>query len=277
MSDPLAALERFESAYLGQRYSARPSAGEVSEVSGGILGQLLGGDGAAQIVSHPARRLAVMAARSRHLAARETRWIQGTGLAAAALANIASRRALGAFYARALFCDERDFDRYAVFGRHRHVLSAANLAEAVLASGSIPMVLEGVRDIPGAPRGVYRDGGVTDYHFDLEFAPSDGLVLYPHFYPRLTPGWFDKRLSWRRVSAQRLATTVILCPSDAFVAGLPGGRIPDREDFVRLTEEERVRCWRRVVGEARRLGDEFLELMADGDPGSRLERLDEAG
>ena len=64
----------------------------------------------------------------------------------------------------------------------QHVLlTKDNLRQAVLASGSIPMVLNPVENIAGAGRGLYYDGGVTDYHFDLSFSDS-GLVLYPHFY-----------------------------------------------------------------------------------------------
>lgn len=36
-----------------------------------------------------------------------------------------------------------------------------------MASGSIAVVMEGVRNIGGVPEGIYRDGGVTDYHFDI--------------------------------------------------------------------------------------------------------------
>ena len=37
-------------------------------------------------------------------------------------------------------------------------LSEANLADAILASGSIPMVMEGVEGIARAPEVIYRDG-----------------------------------------------------------------------------------------------------------------------
>ena len=55
-------------------------------------------------------------------------------------------------------------------------LSTTNLRQAVLASGSIPLVLNPVEDIAGAGVGRYYDGGVTDYHFDLPFT-DNGLVL----------------------------------------------------------------------------------------------------
>ena len=54
---------------------------------------------------------------------------------------------------------------------HR-TLTPDNLRAALLASGSIPLLMEGVR-IPGAP-GVYRDGGSADYHLDLDYGPGPG-------------------------------------------------------------------------------------------------------
>lgn len=203
--------------------------------------------------------------------------MQATGLMGAALANAISRRALAGFYERALFTDPRDHEHYAAYpelARRTHALTPGNLLSAVLASGSIPMVLAGVRDIPGAPEGVYRDGGITDYHFDLSFAPRGGLTLYPHFYSHLTPGWFDKSLGWRRVAPQRLADTVILCPTREFLQRLPGGRIPDRSDFVEFDDAEREHRWSRVVDESRRLGDDFLALTDRADPGDWLEKID---
>ena len=277
MSDPLAAFDRFETEYLDQRYSSKPGPSEVSAVSQRILDAVLGDSGAREVLAHPAYRLAVVTARSRHLAASESRCVQALGLAAAGLANALHRRALGGFYRRALFVDPRDLERYGRFPEidgHAHALTPDNLAPVVLASGSIPLVLEGVREIPGAPAGVYRDGGITDYHFDLSFAPGDGLILYPHFYAELTPGWFDKALRWRRVRAAALANTVILCPSRTFVERLPGGRIPDRSDFVECDDDTRISRWQRIVGESRRLGDEFLALAESDSIAARVEKID---
>src|SRR5581483_7614739 len=112
----------------------------------------------------------------------------------------------------------------------------------------------GVRDPSGAPPGIYRDGGVADYHFGEEIDPDSGLALYPHFYSHLVPGWFDKPWSSRRTRGLRRA--VVLAPSDAFVASLPRGRIPDREDFSTLRDDERLAAWREVVKRSDELGDE---------------------
>ena len=81
------------------------------------------------------------------------------------------------------------------FPTEHRALTDESLRPALLASASIPLVLEGVR-IAGV--GMLRDGGIIDYHPHLDFGAGEGLVLYPHFYPHVVPGWFDKRLGWRR-------------------------------------------------------------------------------
>ena len=107
------------------------------------------------------------------------------------------------------------------------------------------MVMAGVRDIPNLP-GTWFDGGIVDYHFDFRFDTPEGLVLYPHFFDRITPGWFDKALRWRRPLARDLDRVVMVAPSDAFVASLPGARVPDRTDFESLGNDERIERWHAI-------------------------------
>lgn len=265
--DPVAAIERFETAYIEQqRYSPRPSPREVSAVGNRLLDALLGPDGADQILQNETRRLHVVTVRARGLAASERRLPQLASFGFAALANMISRRTLAWQFERVIFDNAGDDSPFRHFDDFptRHVpLTGENLRPALMASGSIPMVLEGVR-IPGARRGVYRDGGVIDYHLDIDYGRGAGLVLYPHFYPHIVPGWFDKPLPWRTPSPRNFDRVVLLAPTDAFVASLPGGRIPDRKDFHRYDEAERVRLWRRVVDASRRLGEAFAELNATG-------------
>lgn len=264
----LQALARFESAYLSQTYSAKPTRTEITDVSRRILGEILGADGAAEIVRSPLFRLHVMTVRARHLSASESTPVLAAGLTAAMLANQISRKALGGFFERALIHDPRtappflDSDDLPM---QRVALSRDNVAEAVLASGAIPLVLHGVRDLPGARAGVYRDGGITDYHFDLPLSCDDGITLYPHFYEHLTPGWFDKRRPSRRPQAAHLERVVLLAPSAEFVAALPGGKIPDRRDFRRMDSAKRLSAWRTVVAESERLGDALLSILERGD------------
>ncbi|MFO0093561.1 MAG: patatin-like phospholipase family protein, partial [Gemmatimonadaceae bacterium] len=117
--------------------------------------------------------------------------------------------------------------------------------------------------IPDTP-GVHWDGGVTDYHLDLDFGTGAGLVLFPHFYDHVVPGWFDKSLPWRRAGAANFSRTLLIAPSAHFVAGLPGGKIPDRRDFYALSERERLARWQRVNELSSALGEELHELIVTG-------------
>lgn len=275
-ADPLAALGRFEAAYLDQRYSDDPDIEEITATSRAILEGVLGPSGAQEILSHPTLRLSIMTVRSRHLLASERRPVLMTGLIMAMAANVVSRRALGGFFGRGLFFDPRDVPHFYdidEFPIDRVPLSAANLADAVVASGSIPLVLNGVRNIQDAPAGTYRDGGVIDYHLDLPQAPAGKIALFPHFFDWLKPGWFDKPLRWRTVREQSVENTLLIAPSAAFIQSLPGRKVPDRSDFVKLPTEERVSRWREVVARCRELADDLEETLERGDLPRRVEPL----
>jgi hypothetical protein len=275
-SDPLAAIDRFEQAYLAQSYSDKPDVYEISAVSRGILDRLLGATGVAEILDNPVFRTHIMAVRSRHALASENRAVLASGLLATALCNTFSRSTLGWFFERALFYDRRDtppFFDVREFPIQRVALTPENLGDAIIATGSIPLVLAGVRDIEGAQPGVYRDGGVIDYHLDLPHSAHERLTLFPHFYDRIVPGWFDKKLPWRRPQPGNVDRTILISPSQAFVAKLPFGKIPDRGDFVNFEPAERIRIWKQCIAECEALADEFLEVIETGRLAARLEPL----
>ena len=270
--DPLAALERFETAYVEeQSYSRKPSPADVSAEGARILKALLGPPGVGPLIDHALVRLHVVTARFRHVGALEGR-AQLAGLALAAVLNAVARRALSGSVERVVFEAAGVPGPFAPW-RHlptRHVpLTRDNAIAALSASAAIPAVMSGVRDPSGAPRGVYRDGGVADYHFGAEVDPDDGLALYPHFYSHIVPGWFDKALTSRRTRGLRRA--VVLAPSDEFVASLPYGKIPDRKDFVTLSDSDRRTAWRKVVARSNELGDVFADMVESGKIG-RLAR-----
>ena len=275
-AEPVRAIERFEEAYLDQTYSAAPDREEISAKSREILGHALGETGTTEILSHPVFRTNVMTVRSRHVTASEQPAVLVPGLLAAAALNAVSRRSLGAFFERVLFYDGRDLAPFfdaSGFPMSHVELTEANLEDAIVATGSIPMVLSGVRDIAGAPPGVYRDGGVIDYHLDLPQSEPGRLTLYLHFIDRIVPGWFDKKLSWRKPDPANVDRTILVSPSREFVARLPYAKIPDRRDFVNFEREERVRAWRTVVDMCDELADEFHEVLDTGKLAARLEPL----
>ena len=273
---PLEAIDRFEEAYLGQTYSDDPDRDEITAKSREILEYVLGESGTQEILSHPVFRTNVMTVRSRHVTASERPALLLPGLLAAATLNAVSRRSLGAFFDRVLFYDARDlppfFDARG-FPIRQVQLTGANLVDAIFATGSIPMVLSGVRDIAGAPCGVYRDGGVIDYHLDLPQSVPDRLTLYLHFIDRIVPGWFDKKLSWRKPQPSHVDRTILVSPSREFVSRLPHAKIPDRRDFVDFEPRERIRAWRTVVDMCDELADEFHEVLEKQQLAARLEPL----
>jgi hypothetical protein len=275
-AEPTKAIERFESGYLEQTYSNNPDAAEISRTMRDILEKMLGENGAHDVVHHPVFRTHIMTVRSRTLTSSERRPFLAGGLLAAAAANFVTRRSLGVFFRRSLFYDPRDlppFYNASGFPLDRITLNENNLVDAVLASGAIPLVLQGVRDIDGAPKGIYRDGGVIDYHLDLPLSDPDRLTLFPHFFEQIIPGWFDKKLTWRRPNPRHTDRTILICPSEEFIRSLPNGKVPDRSDFATMSPELRRKVWQSAVAACKQLAEELNDVLDKDQLPSRLEKL----
>jgi hypothetical protein len=266
------ALAQMAAAYIAQHYDHAPGhaphPAHVSERFEARVRDSLGG-GEHEVLAHPRLRLHVFASRGRRLLARTGGVRTPLGVVGAFASNAVSRRALGGLLERVIFSDPRtplpvpthDY-------RTAHVpLSEAGLVRGVLASCSIPFWFEPVLDIAGAPPGPYWDGGLTDYHLHLDYAPlagaeGDGLVLYPHYQQTLVPGWLDKALRHRHRASARLANVVLLAPAAQWIASLPNGKLPDRADFRTFVDDDaaRIAAWTRAVAESVRLADEFEAL-----------------
>jgi len=269
-ADPVAAIGRFQDAYINQSYNTNPTPAQISLEAGKILKHLLKGRGAAEILSHPFLRLNFMTVRCRGLTGSETRLLLLAGLGMAVFGNFIHRRLLGLFFERGLFFDPRDIPPFASMNDLPMTpisLTTANLEQGLLASGSIPWVMSGIKGIPEAPAGIYRDGGVTDYQMDIPFLDQqEGIVLFPHYSHRIIPGWFDKMIPWRKPNPSNMENVLLLAPSPSFVGGLPGGKIPDRNDFYTYKgrDNDRLADWNRAVDLSRQLADEFIEAVDSG-------------
>ncbi|NDD30014.1 MAG: patatin-like phospholipase family protein [Proteobacteria bacterium] len=264
--DPLAALDRMAEAYIGQRYPARPSLALVSRTCAGIVSHLLGEHGAGDILAAQRFRLHVLTAACHGLTASDARLPLLTGLVMASVCNAAHRRALGWFMERVIFGVPHAENAFAHLRDlpTRHVaMGAGHVAPALLATGSIPLLAEAV-DIADAPAGRYRDGALTDYHPAFDFGQGEGVVLYPHFFSHLIPGWLDRFAPGRRPSPRNLDRVVLIAPSKGFVASLPGGKIPDRNDFYTLSDDARIARWEAVRDASAALGEELNALIASG-------------
>jgi hypothetical protein len=270
--DPLAALAEFTRLYVLQTYPRRPTARFVSQAARTMLEALFKGR-EAEILSSPSYRLSIITVRGRWPLTRDSLLHTALGFGMAAMANAVGRRHLARFIDRTVFLDPRDAPsvmpaRFDAFRTHTVTLDAGNLGEALLASASIPLVLEGVANIPSAPAGIYWDGGIIDYHLHLPYHHAEGLVLYPHFTDRIVPGWLDKPMPWRRARGEWLDNVLLVAPSPEYLAALPHGKLPDRKDFARFAghDAERMRLWRQAIAESGRLGEAFLEFARKPDP-----------
>jgi hypothetical protein len=281
-SDPQQALHAFKEAYIGQTYSEKPTPGEITAGSRKVMDAFLPDRACGELLDHPSLRAGILAVRCRHLTAREEPLLQGMSFTAAMAANLASRRLLRCFFERTLFQDPRGdapFYRSGCFPTRLRALGHENVKSALLASGSIPLVMEGVRLGIGSGGGTYRDGGVLDYHLDLPWRTSaDGLVLMPHYTDRIIPGWLDKKLAWRRPRQNQLQNLLMIGPSRDFIDSLPLGKIPDREDFYRFKgdDERRMQYWQRVAAAGEKMAEEFAETVESGRIRKRVQPLMEA-
>jgi len=278
--DPAAALAELARRYAEQRYPPRPGPALVTRSVREMLAALFEGHEDA-ILACPGYRLHILAVRGRGLLTRDAGLRRAARFGAAVMANLAGRRHLRHFLERTLFHDAREAPpflagdgaqgdllpaagtapiRFDAFHTHAVALDRANLREALVASAAIPMLIEAVPDIPGAPAGIYWDGGLIDYHLHLPYSRSPGLVLYPHFTDRIVPGWLDKALPWRRARGDWLDNVILVSPSRDYLARLPFGKLPDRKDFRRFETdyEGRLAYWRRAIAESERLGEAFL-------------------
>ena len=268
--DPVRAFDALRHAYIHQYYRGRVTPAQVTRESERIMARFLDQTRVDEILGHPFLRVAFGAVRCRYLLASRHRPAQVLGIAAGAVLNRVSRQLHRLYLERFVF-HHAQFDTRAVdfsgFPTRCVPLGTHNFQKALTASGAIPYVMEGVADIGGAPQGIYRDGGMLDYHPAFALSPGQkGFILYPHFYPYIIPGWFDKKNPVRRVTGSITDRMILVAPSDRFISTLPFGRIPDRKDFTRFLGEDatRVAAWEKAADMSRMLGEAFLDITRTG-------------
>jgi hypothetical protein len=277
--EPVKSYLALREAYIEATYTRRDTPRTIRQSLIDIVESYIEDDALPFALASKRYRLAIITTRALNLTASEHLWLQKTGYLLAFLANLVHPSLLFRFAERVVFHGgprPPDFCLRPGFRGRFFPLSEVNFKAAVVASGAIPIAVAGVRDIFGAPDGVYRDGGLLDYHLNEDYSPSNGgLTLFFHHQRRIIPGWMDKRLQRRRPPEACLDSVVMVHPADAFVASLPGGRIPDRGDFATYIDDPatRIAHWRRTVALAAPLGEEFLELIASGRLKDVVERL----
>lgn len=277
-ADPVAGFQRLGDLYCGQTYPENPDTDCVTREISGMLDQLIGGY-EQEILSNPAYRLHILTNRGlRHLQTANSLNAEKTAFARAALANLRGRNHLAAHLERVVFSDQRDSlpwltQTFDAFSTVFTPLQADNLRQALLASGTLPLIMNKVSGIPAAPQGQYWDGGIIDYHlaFPYHRLGQDQLVLYPHFAPYVVPGWLDKALPWRRAHRTPfrgwMDNVILLAPSADFLRSLPRGKLPDRKDFAYhgLNHQRRIQDWKIAMSEAERLRDDLIRFIEKPD------------
>lgn len=267
-SEPLDAYERLRIAYSRNAFTRSDTPATVSSALQSNVDAFISEQDARRILHSGSFDVAIHAVRARGPAGSPRQAIEGSAILAAALMNLVTPRAMDLFYERVVFYAGPEPPRFLERFRGRGVrLTERNVRAAALATGSLPYIVAGVRDIPDAPRGVYRDGGLIDYQFNQDYDPGPGrMTLFFHYQERIVPGWLDKKLTWRQPPRGSLDQVLQVYPSDAFVDMLPGRRLPDRDDFIAFVDDpsERIRRWDKVSELSAAVGEQFLEDVESG-------------
>lgn len=295
-NDPVSAITNLAYKYANTSYSDKPTPQEISASAGEIVDVLLTGDAAKEVIDNKIFKAHFIVAKCQGLTASDNKLLQGAGLLSSILLNKIDRKLLSKQYQRYIFRNPSSNlvikDPYR-FNNSYQDLTIDNIKDALLASGSIPMIMSKVSDISGANKGAYRDGGIIDYHFDLSLTntrtrenelteiteiteinknnldtgdslKAKNLVLYPHFSNTVKAGWFDKN-SKRKVLAKSYENTVLLAPSKTFIKSLPYSKIPDRTDFTNMRASTRINYWEKVLEQTTQLAECFDEFIVKQD------------
>lgn len=261
--DPVSAITTLANIYSQTVYSKNANKTEVTDKAKALLDTVYSDRGIEESLNHPIFKPHFVVAKCRGLTHYEHKVPQLLGLLGSIMLNRFHRGLLSKQYQRFIFHAPNSqltiTDKYQFNNQHIS-LNPVNYKQALLASGSIPLVMQGVKFIEQAPTGMYRDGGLIDYHFDVELPNNKGLILYPHFNSQPKPGWFDKT-SNRHVSAKHYENVVMLCPSAKFVESLPFNKIPDRKDFTTMEPQARITYWQTVLKQSELLAESFARFV----------------
>jgi len=264
------AFKLFEQLYFDQKYSAKADADEITREIEKMLDGLFHTTAIDEILNNQKFKLNLFADRCKGLLNTDNKFSLATGLLLCTVFNLFSRKSLSLFFERTLFHHADDlppFYNMSDFPTAKVPLTAENIRLAVLASGSIPLIIKGVKNIPGAAAGFYRDGGLVDYHMALPYGVKKGIVLLPHFSQTITPGWLDKFAKLRKPNPKYLENVLLLAPTAAFIESLPLSKIPDRTDFKRFAgdNEGRTAYWKEVTKRSQELPEALKSLLTSGN------------
>lgn len=277
-ADSKSALEELSKDYKSQHYTVkepetRVTPARISEVFKETIAKQFA-KSKFEVLNHQRYRLHIVTSRGRHLLNTANRASHGLGYAGLIGSNLLSRKSLSFWMDRVIFSSHQGQMplRMQDLRTEHQRLTAENFEAALLASCSIPFVLNAVNDIPSA-KGFFWDGGVTDYHLHWPFhqllkrdSKEARFVLYPHFQKEVIPGWFDKKIKNRHHATQNLDNVILLAPKPEWVSNLPNQKLPDRTDFKRYGEDwkKRYAVWSEAVQRADELASDFQRWLSRG-------------
>ncbi|MEA3471662.1 MAG: hypothetical protein U9R24_08080 [Thermodesulfobacteriota bacterium] len=256
--------------YISMTFRRRDNSGSILRAISNVINDFIEDDALPFALTSKRYRLAIITVRARNLTVSERSLFQGLGLGAAFLLNAIHRSWIRLFFQRVVFYGGAIPPQFYLkkgFKGKAVPLDVVNFKHVIMASSSIPLVVAGVRDIYGAQNGIYRDGGLTDYHLNQRYAfkEEEAVLLFTH-QRRIVPGWMDKKLRYRKPLSENLENVLMVYPSEDFAQKLPGGKVPDRQDFKTFVSDPKTRIenWRKAVKVSETLGEEFLEMVASG-------------
>ncbi len=277
--EPEKSYAKLIEAYIAMTFTKHDTPETVLRAIRNLIDSYIDDDALSFALTNKKYRLAIITARAKRLAASNVRWLQMLALGTGFVCNALNRRLIHSFFQRVVFhnspilpyfCLNHDFRGQAI------PLNEANFKHALLASSAVPLSAAGVRDIYGAPGGMYRDGGLTDYHLNQKYSGGEGSVTLLFNHQRhLIPTWLDKSLPSRQPPAEYLEDVLMVYPSSDFMRQLPYGQAPDRKDFRKYADNpsKRMRDWKRTVSVSEHLGEQFLELVESGRLREVAERM----
>jgi len=285
-TDCSTSLLQLADAYANQRYGHDVSVDAVSRETRKVFDIALDKTRQHSLLNQTRYRYYCSAVHCKGLLASPNGKAQVAGMLSGAARAALGKPWLAGSFERVIFGPEDDAagQLIAADGTPTHYvnLTESNVLDAITASGSIPVYMKSV-SMQSADREqlILRDGGLLDYHpIASNFVvPSNGIVLYPHFYPTLTEGWFDKHFPWRRkhqLSERTIENTLLITPSETYINLLPNAKIPGREDFKTYYRQDDVRIgyWREAIEQSKRLGDAWLDIAERNAWGEVLELID---
>ena len=162
--------ERLSELYTNLHFTNKMSRQEVGDICRNMLFDLIQGK-EQQLVEHPDYHLAVISVKAQHIFQSDKSLPLLASVAGIVSSNAVARKHNRLFMQRVI-SQPNIGEQFKVdddFTTHYQVLNLENVTPWLMASASIPGVMSAVRDIPNAPQGSYRDGGLIDYHIDLPF------------------------------------------------------------------------------------------------------------